>query len=146
MNTSNTTGILASGLHRALLELGRALRGQAAPQGLSAGTWLALGVVYRHRQASSALLARELKIKPQSLTKLLAQLEEKELIARQANARDKRRQDITLTAAGRKVFTGYLKSRRLHLQELIEARLSAEEQQRMLGVMPLLDKLIPARD
>jgi DNA-binding MarR family transcriptional regulator len=73
-----------------------------APMDLTAGEYTVLSVLAHRDLLSSAQLARRFSVKPQSMIKLVASLESKQLISRAEAADNRRVLRVSLTNAGRR--------------------------------------------
>ncbi|MDR1360487.1 MAG: MarR family transcriptional regulator [Deltaproteobacteria bacterium] len=132
---------LSQRLLRCLLRLSRQLRTAKAESTLPSVPLQALGILYRNRRATATELAAELGIKKQSLTLLLAALHERGYTERKKDAGDARKVHLALTPAGREVFLSELRGRRARLAALIADRLTGNEAEFLLAVLPVLEKL-----
>ena len=114
-------------LLRSVLALGRRLRAARAP-GTRALTGLTiLGTLYRLGPMLASQLAAEEGLQPQSLTRLLAELDRKQLISRKRSDTDGRAQTITLTALGRRRLLDEIGERRAWLKTAMAAELTPDE-------------------
>jgi DNA-binding MarR family transcriptional regulator/catechol 2,3-dioxygenase-like lactoylglutathione lyase family enzyme len=114
-------------LLRSVLALGRRLRAARVP-GTRALTGLTiLGTLYRLGPMFASQLAAEEGLQPQSLTRLLAELERKQLISRKRSDTDGRAQTITLTALGRRRLLDEIGARRAWLKTAMAAALTPDE-------------------
>ena len=66
--------------------------------------WRVLRVVYSEGKLDVTTLARRAVLLAPSLTRILRDLESQQLIARRQGAGDRRRQEVTLTARGRRLL------------------------------------------
>jgi DNA-binding MarR family transcriptional regulator len=86
--------------HRALL------RRMAAETGVTGAQFELLRVLaLRDGRAGTSELARELDVDPAAVTRLVAALHGLGLVDREADARDRRRRPVVLTASGREYMT-----------------------------------------
>lgn len=86
---------------RAILALGRRLRAARSPGTRTLPGLSVLGTLYRLGPLVATQLAAEEGLRPQSLTRMLAELERERLISRKQSSLDGRAVTITLTARGR---------------------------------------------
>ena len=104
----------------------------------------ALGILATLRRRG-ALLAVELatleRLKPQSLTRLLAGMERAGLIERHPSALDGRARSIALTARGRAILRRDLEARREWLAGAIARTLSIAERELLASAAPLMLKV-----
>jgi DNA-binding MarR family transcriptional regulator len=77
------------------------------PAGLTAAQYMALTVLERNPDLTSAQLARNSFVTSQSMADLVAALEAQGLITRRRDPGDRRRLVLSLTTAGRRVLTRY---------------------------------------
>ncbi len=87
----------------------------------------------------SELAARE-RVQPPTMTRILATLEGRGLIARAVHPDDRRRTIIALTPAGRDLLRSERRARDAWLARRL-ALLTSEERQRLDDVIPLLETL-----
>lgn len=92
----------ADALRRGLTRLYRRLRRVRADHGVSASKLSVLGRLHRAAGPLTAVeLARLERLQPQSLTRIIADLDERGLVARRQDANDRRQVLIGITEAGR---------------------------------------------
>jgi DNA-binding MarR family transcriptional regulator len=136
---------LAARLQRSAAALARRLRAATPLDGLTPARLGILAALRRSRHGTPATaLAAELGIQPQSLTRLLAELEDRRLIARRSDAADRRRSLIGLTAAGRSLLEAELQRRRAALAETIAALFTPAERQALDRAADLIGRLADA--
>jgi DNA-binding MarR family transcriptional regulator len=92
--------------------------------------------------ATTAALAREELVRPQSMRMTLAALEERGLVARAPHPTDGRLVVFSLTDEGVRLRGSGRRARRGWLAESIDAQLSAAEQRALTDVIPLLRRLV----
>lgn len=105
----------AARLLGALLKLNRGLRAAPHAGALAPAKLLALGALSRDAGITGRALAARLRVQPQSLTRLLAELEADALIARDGDALDRRKTRIRITDAGEAALSAELVARRRRL-------------------------------
>ena len=93
---------------------------------------------------NAAELAGQERIKPQSLTRLLNDLDERGLIKRRPDESDGRRLLIEITAAGREILTRDTKQRDTWLAVALSNELSATEQEMLRLAAHLMERLADA--
>lgn len=98
----------------------------------------ALAILDESGAMNQAQLARELDIRPQSLSELLGKLESDGMIVRQQSESDKRQTIVTLTEQGRTRIAEFHEKRRQEAEDFL-ADLSEEEKDELYV---LLKKLI----
>jgi DNA-binding MarR family transcriptional regulator len=132
-------------LQRNAAALARRLRSATPPGGLSPARLGILAALRRGDGTSTVTaLAAELGIQPQSLTRLLADLEARRLIQRRGDAADRRRRLLAPTAAGRRLLERELDRRRAALAAAIAAAFTPDEQATLAAAAGLLGRLAAA--
>jgi DNA-binding MarR family transcriptional regulator len=89
---------------------------------------------------SAGELAAVERVQPPSMTKVLASLEEKNLVRREPHPHDKRQAIIAITAVGIELLDSERRSRDQWLTKRLDT-LSGDERALLLRVVPILDKL-----
>jgi DNA-binding MarR family transcriptional regulator len=112
---------------RAVLQLGRRLRAARPANSVSLSTLGVLSTLHRHGAMTATELALAERLKPQSLTRLLAEMEASRLIRRSRDPKDGRAQIIEITQRGRGAFAQDMAARREWLRAAMARTLSAEE-------------------
>ena len=95
----------------------------------------------REGPATPGVLAAGEQITPQSISAILAALEEKGLVSRGNDPSDGRRVIMSLTAEGRRTLQGVRHEKVQRLAGAIEEGLTPAEQRQLLDVIPLLQRL-----
>lgn len=135
----------AGRLQRGTAALARRLRATTPADGISpARLGILAGLRRSGRAMTASALAADLGIQPQSLTRLLADLEDRRLIARRTDSADRRRSLIALTPAGTALLTTELQRRRAALAATIAAIFTPAEQKLLHQATLLLDRLAAA--
>ena len=133
-------------LRAALSHLTRQLRASATPDAPAAAKFSALGQLYRSGTLTPTELARRERVKLQSLTRLLAELEADACIERRAHASDGRQSVLSLTRRGAALLTAEVHRRESSLADAIGSLLSAPEQALLLEACGLMNRLADALD
>ncbi|MFB7333483.1 MarR family transcriptional regulator [Streptomyces adustus] len=94
----------ASQIRRGTVRLNRRLRQERGDSGLSANQLGVLGHLHRHGDATPGEVAAGERQRPQSLTRVFAELEADGLIARRPDTGDRRQSVLTLTPSGREAL------------------------------------------
>ena len=94
--------------------------------------------------ASASELAAAERVRPQSMAAILAGLREAELIERNPDPEDGRRQVVSLTTAGRNRLQGDRKVRQEWLAETLQEHCTESERQTIIKALALLDHAIEA--
>ena len=123
---------------RAVLRLGRRLRGARPEQSVSLSALALLTTLGRLGPMPAVQLAREEKLQPQSLTRLLAQMEADGLIVRQQDPADRRALVTAITREGRAVVARDLAARRAWLDQAMDMALTPDEQAQLAAAAPLM--------
>jgi DNA-binding MarR family transcriptional regulator len=132
---------LSATVRRAVASLARRLRGERPEHGVSLAKLSVLGRLYRLGPTSAAVLAAQERIKPQSLTRLLATLELRGFIRRRPDETDGRRLLIEITPTGKDVLVRDMRQRDAWLALAMVNELSPTEQELLRIVSPLLERL-----
>jgi len=133
-------------LRTALSHLQRSLRAQAKAQGLGAAKLSVLSHCFRHGALPGADIARLERVKPQSLTRLLAELEADGLLQREADPHDGRRQLLSLTATGARCVRDEVQRREASLADALATALDADERKRLHAACDLIERLAARLD
>jgi DNA-binding MarR family transcriptional regulator len=138
MATALDTTLLASRLRLALGHIVRRMRAEH----LRPFSQLAvLGRLDREGSRSIGDLAGAERVRPQSMTQTIADLESDGLIERRADPSDGRRTLIELTGRGRQALQEDRRQREGRLARTIAEDLSPREQQLLAEALPLLERL-----
>lgn len=132
----------ATKVRRSITHLARRLRGLRSDHGISGSKLAILGWLFRAGTLVTATdLARLERLQPQSLTRIIAELEERELIRRTRDAADRRQILIEITQAGQEllVIDAYRQNR--WLTEVMAAKMTKAEREILAIAADLLDKL-----
>ena len=132
----------AVALRRASTRLALRLRAERSGDGLGSTGVAVLGQLHRRGSLTASEIAAAERVQPQSLTRVLASLEEQGLISRQQDAEDRRRHSIELTPAGRELLREHMKSSDDWLAEAIAQRLNPTEQAVLQLAAGILDQLL----
>jgi DNA-binding MarR family transcriptional regulator len=127
-------------LRRAVLRLGRDLRRTSAEESLSPAQSSVLATVVREGPQRSGDLAAAEGLNPTMLSRILAHLEERELIIRASDAGDRRCAVVRPTPAGRRLVR---RLRAAHGRLLLErlAELPEAQVADVLAALPALEAL-----
>lgn len=108
---SDDTAIIVRGV----LRLGRRLRAERAGA-VSLSALAMLSTLYRVGPMPAARLAKAERLQPQSLSRLISQLERDGLIKRRPGEKDRRTLILEITAAGRQALSRDMAARRAWLE------------------------------
>ena len=130
-----------SRLRLATMRLVRLLRQHADPDsGLSQSLISTLGTIHRAGPVTLGHLAELERVQPPSMTRIVAQLEERSLVVREVDAADRRIARVRLTPAG----AGVIAQLRTRKNEYLAARLaelSPSERAALEAALPALEHL-----
>ena len=126
---------------RGILALGRRVRAERPPGSLSLSGLGILGSLNRQGPLAATRLAIEERLQPQSLTRLVSELERLQLISRKRSDRDRREIIITITAKGRNVLFEDIAARRSWLEMAMAAALTSGERELILAASAVMMKL-----
>ncbi|MEU9170191.1 MarR family transcriptional regulator [Streptomyces sp. NPDC048420] len=127
----------AARIRRGLVRLNRRLRQERGDGSLSPGRLEVLGHLHRNGAATPGEVAAALRQRPQSLTRVFAELEAEGLLAREAGTADRRRSVLSVTDAGRSALERDMAERDAWLARAL-ASLSPTER----GVLELAAELM----
>jgi DNA-binding MarR family transcriptional regulator len=125
----------------AVLRLGRRLRAERPQSTIPLSQLAALTTLARLGPMPAARLAEMMRLQPQSLTRLIAALEEDGLITRSAGELDRRTIMLEASGAGRAAVRHDLAARRAWLERAIAKVLTDEERKRLVSASPVMLKL-----
>lgn len=136
---------LASALRGAVSDMHKRLRKQAySADSLSVTETMTLSYLFREGSLSPSELAEKGKIKKQSMSQVLAHLEELKLIRRVVSKEDKRKMAISLSAAGKNMIEKTRYERDEWLAQAIRERLGEKEIRALAAAIPLLQQIANA--
>jgi len=133
---------LAAALMRGLMKLGRRMRAvpRDGPRSLSLSGVSILGALRRLGPMPAARLAEEQRLQPQSLSRLIADLEKKKLISRARDKSDARVLLLSITPLGMELLRDEMRARRAWLGEAL-AELTAAERATLKQGALLMERL-----
>jgi DNA-binding MarR family transcriptional regulator len=111
----------AARLRRAVVRLNRRLRQERGDGGLSPNQLAVLGHLHRYGPATPGRIAAEERQRPQSLTRVFAELEAEGLVVRAQRTADRRQSVLSLTEAGRRALERDMAERDAWLAEALDA-------------------------
>ena len=139
MPTATDTA-LASALRLSVMRLARRMRAQRAETSLSLSQLATLATLERHGALSPGELAAHEKVQPPSMTRLLAVLEGKDLVARAKHPSDGRQVVMSITPAGAALLREDRRRRDAWLAQRMRT-LDADELAVLRDAAAILDKL-----
>lgn len=125
---------------RAVLQLARRLRAERPASSVSVSGLGLLNTLRREGPMPAARLAEAERLRPQSLTRLIASLAAQGLIARQ-RGEDRRTLLLEITPAGRAVIGRDMNARRAWLAQAMDRMLTVEEQAELERAAALMQRL-----
>lgn len=131
---------VASALRLSVMRLARRLRQQRADLSLSLNQLATLAVLDRDGDLTPRNLAAREKVQPPSMTRILAALEERGLVARTPHATDGRQHLVSLTDAARAMLREDRRRRDAWLACRLQ-ELTADERRVLAEAAPILERL-----
>ena len=137
---------LATALRISVSRLARRLRAERAAHGLPVLSELsdtqmgALATLEHHGAMTPGELADHEKVQPPSMTRVIAVLEQHNLVTRAAHAKDKRQVMLTVTDAGRDLVRQSRRVREAWLAQRLR-ELTPQERAKLRAAAPILEKL-----
>jgi DNA-binding MarR family transcriptional regulator len=119
---------IAIGLRRSLTRLGRRLRAERSGHALSANKLCVLSYLYSNHECSPGEVAAAEHLQPQSLSKLLAELEAEGLTVRSKNSHDGRQSILKITQKGKGLLRRDMSERDVWLASAISGISETEAQ------------------
>ena len=140
--TRTTSTTLASHLRIAVARLARQLRQEGAQEGASPSQLAALGTLF-HQGTSITVgeLAALERVKPPTMTRVVAALEERGLVRREHTSADGRVIHVTITDAGRAAHEDYRKRRDVWMSRKL-AELSKEDRVVLAQAAVILERIV----
>ncbi|WP_214417004.1 MarR family winged helix-turn-helix transcriptional regulator [Sphaerisporangium fuscum] len=131
---------LASALRVSLARLTRRLRRQAGAHTLTPTQLATLAAVERHSGITPGELAELEKMQPPSMTRVIAALEERGLLARTPHPTDRRQVTVSVTEPGRALLKEERRGKEAWLAQRLK-ELTPEERATLRAAAPILEKL-----
>src|SRR5262245_56234491 len=138
-----TAEVIAGRLRLSATRLARVLR-QEAQTGLSPSQLSALAAIERHGPLTLGALADHERVAPPTVTRVVAKLEEDDLVLRQRDPDDRRITRVVVTSKGRALLNASRKRKTAWLATRL-GELTAEERARLAAVLDTLDELTETR-
>ncbi len=142
MRTATKTE-LASRLRVGVARLARRLRQEGAGEDATPSQLTALATLYHRGPMTPGELAATERVKPPSMTRIVAALEERGLVTREGSAEDRRVVHVLVTDAGRRAHEEYQQRRDEWLHRRL-ATLTGEERALLARAAGLMDRLVEA--
>ena len=131
---------LASLLRPALLRLTRLVRNQRVDMSVTLTQLSAMGTLFKSGPMSAGELAACERVQPPSMSKVLANLEERGLVRRDQHPSDRRQAILAITDKGVALLDSERRTRDAWLSRRLAA-LTGAERDLLRRVVPILDKL-----
>ena len=128
-------------IRTSLLRLQRRMRSARGDIGLGLSAYSALGCIYQHGPISAGELAARERLQPQSLTRILAKLEERRFIHRTQDKEDLRRAKIRINRSGLEFLHRNALHQEAWLSRAIAETLSESERAMLLIAAQLIDRI-----
>ncbi len=122
------------------MRLARRLRQEDSASGTTISQLSALAVIHAHGPLTVSDLAARERVRPPTMTRLVAALEAEGLISREGDPEDRRVVMLRATASGRRAVEKSRERRTAYLLDQL-ATLNEAEQRRLVAVLPLLERL-----
>lgn len=139
--TTAATAYAAVSVRRGVISLARRLRLERAAASLTGLELSVLGQLSRRGALTPGDLAAAERVQPQSLTRTLAELEERNFVSRRPDPDDGRRSLLVITDSGVTALRGEMAERDAWLAAAMTASLTSTEIGLLHLVGPLLDRL-----
>ena len=141
---TRTDAGLATELRISVSRLARRLRAERVARGvatdLSDTQLAALAALEGHQAMTPGELAEHEKVQPPSMTRVIAVLEERNLVLRSPHPTDRRQVVLTVTADGRALVHRVRRRKDAWLARRL-AELTAEERATLRAAVPIVEKL-----
>ncbi len=134
---------LASTLRISVLRLSRRLRAERSDETLSTTQLSTLASLSRHGPMTLGALAAHERVQPPSMTRVVAALEERELVERRPQEVDRRQVIVAISDGGELVLRNDRRRRDAWLSRRL-VDLTREERDLLRAAAPLLDRLAQA--
>lgn len=132
---------LAHSVRMAITRLARRLRNQRADLSLTATQLSALAALDQHGPLTPGALAEHERVQPPSMTRVLAALEAKGMVASSAHPTDGRQKMVEVTPAAHAMLVADRRAREEWLAQRM-TELSAAEVAALRAATPVLEKLM----
>ncbi|MHB8466154.1 MAG: MarR family winged helix-turn-helix transcriptional regulator [Acidimicrobiales bacterium] len=130
----------AARLRFATMRLARLLRQHADPDGLSQSLLSALATLNRVGPITLGQLADLERVQPPSMTRIVAQLEERQLVARETDATDRRVARVRVLPAAERLLAE-VRTRKTEYLGARLADLTPGERAALMAALPALERL-----
>ena len=136
--------MIARRIRRSVAQLARRLRAERPAHSISLSKLSVLGRLSRNGPLTATDLAEQERIQPQSLTRLLANLEQRALVARRQDQSDRRQVIIEITSKGSELLIEDARPQAAWLAQAMSTVLSPVEQELLRLAAQLMQRLTDA--
>jgi len=136
---------LASQLRVAVARLARRMRQEGSSEDSTPSQLTALATLFHDGPMTIGELAAAERVKPPSMTRVVAALEERGLVQREHSSTDARVVKVSATDAGRRAHEEYRKRRDAWVAQQL-AKLEPEERELLAKATQILDRLADDRE
>jgi DNA-binding MarR family transcriptional regulator len=140
VTTKDSTAELSASLRSSLMRLVRMLRHQRADMSITVTQLSALNTLKMQGPMSAGELAASERVQPPSMTKVIAGLEDRGLLRREAHPSDRRQAILMITESGKELLDSESRLRDEWLSARLE-QLSPDERALLADVLRVFDKL-----
>jgi DNA-binding MarR family transcriptional regulator len=135
---------IARRIRRSVTQLARRLRAERPAHAISLSKLSVLGRLSRNGPLTATDLAEQERIQPQSLTRLLADLEQRALVTRRQDQSDRRQMIIEITSKGSELLSEDARPQAAWLARAVSNVLSPVEQELLRLAAQLMQRLTDA--
>lgn len=132
---------LARALRRAISRVHRSFRESRDVDAPTPSELSALGTLHRHGALATGALAERERLRPQSLTRLVASLADAGLVERTVDENDRRRVIVAITRDGIRRLAREMERREARLARAIAERTTPQEREALGHAVELLERL-----
>ncbi|MFW6204956.1 MAG: MarR family winged helix-turn-helix transcriptional regulator [Actinomycetota bacterium] len=140
VSTHSDQAGLAGGMRNAVLRLARRLRTEREDPSLTLTQLSTLGTLLRRGPVTLGELAAAEQVQPPTMTRVVSDLEERGLVAREPDEKDRRLVIVRLTREGEALLAADRERRDAWLNQRLR-ELTADERAVLRQAVPLLEKL-----
>jgi DNA-binding MarR family transcriptional regulator len=137
---SASSAQLAATMRATVMKFARRMRSERADESIGQSALLALTTVHDREPLTASALAQFERLQPSSLTRIIASLEERGLIARQRHPEDGRQTLLSTTLSGRKIVLAERERRQEWLAHMLDG-LSEGERDALRVALPIIARL-----
>jgi DNA-binding MarR family transcriptional regulator len=141
---SDREAALATKLRLVAMRLARRLRQQSSDGDVSPSMLSVLVTVDASKTLTLGELAEIERVQPPTISRVIARLEERGLVAREADSGDKRVARVRLTATGSRFVDRSRRRKNAYLARRVRA-LDPEDVRKLQDALPVLEKLLEER-